>query len=260
MFGRSRINSRRELVRAELEESLDLFRQAAVHAAGGLGATVGPSYGSARERINSARGFVGPTTQRLGNVASTSWDSTIAAIAPIAEAARQGAAKAQKLEVRNSKKRMGRANGGTSSRRVSGRIMIMLAGGAAVGAAGALVVRRRNRARWAEYEPSGPAADMASREQVSTSITSWAKDQSKSAYDSMRQKIHHATGESADKMETVAQEMSEGAKKADQATEGSSQMAGKSEARSNDPSPRTPGATQGDPVDDLLRSAKNGQI
>src|SRR6185437_15856061 len=96
VFGRGRAKTRGELVRAEFVESLEHLKMAATHAAGGVGASVGPRYGSARDRygsakestknkVNSARGAMTPGTSRMSNAAAHGWDSTIAAIAPLME-------------------------------------------------------------------------------------------------------------------------------------------------------------------------------
>ena len=86
VFGRGQSTTRQDLARAEFVESMDHFRQAATHAAGGLGATVGPRVGtgmdmardrmgSARGYVISARGYVGPGTNKLTQAASRGWDS-----------------------------------------------------------------------------------------------------------------------------------------------------------------------------------------
>jgi hypothetical protein len=103
VLGRREVRTHRQLMRDELGEGFDHLWQAAGHAANGVGATVGPRWDSARERL--------PWVVRMREE----------------EAARQG-------------------------RRT--RILIgLLTAGAAAGAVGALLARRRTRSRWEEYEP-----------------------------------------------------------------------------------------------------------
>ena len=174
---------------------------------------------------------------------------------------------------------------------------MLLATGAAVGAAGALVARRRTRAKWAEYEPSSLSADASSfRDAGATSknlgdkpksaahdvtdgeieagkigkATTWTKDHTKSTVDTIRHKIHEATADHDDAGSTVD-------RMADKANEGAGHMADKAEAKFNDASSRAgspqsnAGAKAGDSatraasrvddeVDDLIRSAKNGRM
>ena len=99
--------TRQDLARAEFVESMDHFRQAATHAAGGLGASVGPKVGlgmdMARDKMGSARGYVGtarayvvPGTAKMTRAASRGWDSTIAFVMPLADAARVGSIRARR--------------------------------------------------------------------------------------------------------------------------------------------------------------------
>jgi hypothetical protein len=256
------------------------------HAAGGVGASVGPRYGSVRDRygsakdrygsardsakirINSARGFASPGTIRMTNAASHGWDSTIAALAPLMEAARQGSARAAKLppaagkrgKPRKVKVKVETENGGHT-----GTIVGLIAAGAAIGATGALVARRRNRAKWAEYEPSAVADDAnamlaktrggehAAGEGASgkaSKIASWAKGTATSAVGNVKGKIQN-TGTDGD----AGSARSRGA-------DGSGHLADKGEARMNDAAGRrgSTGGRGGDEVDDLLRSSKNGRM
>lgn len=273
VFGRRHVKTRQELVRAEFGESLDLFRQAAAHAAGGLGATVGPRYGAAKTTFGSARGFMGPTASRVTNAASTGWDSTITALAPLAEAARQGSAKAEKLESKKANQKSGHSG-----------LVALLAAGTAVGVAGALVARRRNRARWTEYASSGPMPEASSSEdktmtenmaetdasRTSSKVASWAKGQTRSAYDTARQKVHDATGKPIG--EDVAASVASGARKVvdgmskagEPLNEGASHLAEKAEVKMNDASTRVSESSTttrtGDSADDLTRSAKNSRM
>lgn len=148
VFGLRRRKAHRDLVRAELGESFDHFRQAASHAANGVGATVGP-------RMQAARSYAGPAAARAKRSAAKGWESTMVAVAPLAVAAVDGArqagtvtGKAKSMKAMRRNKKKSRPSGRLS--RVAG----LAAAGAAVGAAGAYALRRRNQARWDEYDPA----------------------------------------------------------------------------------------------------------
>jgi hypothetical protein len=292
---------------------VDLFRQAAAHAAGGLGATVGPHIGSAKstakDKTASARGVVGPTAGKVSSAASHGWDSTLAAFAPLAEAARAGSEHGTKLRAKEMSKnnknkdhkdhkdhknhKDSKDHGGSWISFTSTKtepeptshktLYVLLATGAAVGAAGALAARRRTRTRWAEYEPSSLQSDAstfsgagatsksfsddkmdddADRHGTVSKATSWTKEHAKSAADSLRHKIHEATADRDDDG-AVTDIKDKAAKAKDKVNEGASHLADKAEARNNmsgsDKEKRT-GDRLDDEVDDLLRSAKNGHV
>jgi hypothetical protein len=128
------------LIREELGESLDHFVQAANHAAGGVGATVGPRMHAARDRVTPA---AGKAAGRVKVAAASGVGATAAALAPLAVAARNGGRRA-----------IGRKP--VKPARRWPRIATMLAAGAAVGAASALIMRRRRQQQWEEYDPGRP--------------------------------------------------------------------------------------------------------
>jgi hypothetical protein len=153
VFGFGRRRTHRDLVRAELGESFDHFVQAATHAAGGVGATVGP-------RVRAAREQVGPTANRVRDTASHGWGSTIAAFAPLAAAATDGARQAGTAAKRTKAK-------GLRPMRKKESLMArkrwpMVAGVLAAGAiAGTVVAARRRRAQeWDSYDPAGTMPGM----------------------------------------------------------------------------------------------------
>src|SRR5262245_28686834 len=74
VFGRGQKFTRQDLARAEFGQSMDHFRKAATHAAGGIGATVGPMADTAKGRVGSARGYLGPGATRMSQAASQGWD------------------------------------------------------------------------------------------------------------------------------------------------------------------------------------------
>jgi hypothetical protein len=150
VLGMARRRTRSQQVKAELGESLDHFMQAATHAAGGVGATMGPKAADGVHRVRET--------------ASHGWESTMAAFAPLAAAAAEGAREAGRTTKRAgrkarraSTKKMRAATPQRESRMSRKRwpmLAGMLAAGAAVGAAGALVMRRRKQQQWQEYDPS----------------------------------------------------------------------------------------------------------
>jgi hypothetical protein len=134
-------------MRVELGESIDHLKQAAAHAAGGLGESVGP-------RVAAVRVYVKPANVK--QAASHGWVSTMAAFTPIAAAARDGAMAAQKAQAKQMKKwkkelSMSRSKPKPSRSRWPA-LVGLLAAGTAVGAAGAAVMRRRRRMQWDEYD------------------------------------------------------------------------------------------------------------
>ena len=303
MFGRRQAKTRRELVRSEFGESLDHFRRSATHAAGGLGATVGPNYSKAKDKVGEAREWASPT--KVTAAAAQSWDATVAALAPLMQAAKDGSAKAHKIEARTTKID---SNGTKKVRKVvetttpadhhmSGTVVALIATGAAVGAAGALAARRRNRVKWSEYEPSQLHSDakglLDSSSTATTSMSSsagdmgepgvikkcadWTKEHAQNAYDSVRHKIHEATapdhdmGDSLDRMKNTAGEMSDDArdtvrKANEHLNEGASHFGDKTKDKLNEASSRVSDTAKrtsdrtSDSVDDLLRSSKNGRM
>lgn len=158
MFGIVRRKSRSQLVRQELGQSVEHFKQAATHAAQGTSATVGPKIGAARDRVQ-------PAAERVKDAASTGWDSAVATLTPLAAAAgdgvrkadrrtRKAALKKQKKLQKSTAKAVDRARGRGGRRR--SKLTGLLLAGAAVGAAGVYLARKRNTQQWDEYDPSRP--------------------------------------------------------------------------------------------------------
>ncbi len=161
--------TRGELMRQELGSSWEHFLQAASHAANGVGSSVAPR--ATRARLAAGRG----------------WDS---AIAPLAAAYREGAADARAAALKLSKKsKNGRKGKRMSGKRV-GMLVGLLAAGAAVGAAGALVIRRRRKAKWSEYD-------------VNDTFDSMSSD-ARSMLDRAGSKVDTAKEKAADKLESAA--------------------------------------------------------
>jgi cytoskeletal protein RodZ len=125
VFGRKDSRTHTDELLQELAESYGHLKLAAGHAAGGAAEKLTPPYDKAR------------------NTASRGWLSTRDAFAPVYEQMREGAANA-----RRGAELSGKRN------RSWPVLMSLLAAGAAVGAAGAMIARRRRAAqRWDEFEP-----------------------------------------------------------------------------------------------------------
>ena len=154
MFGFGRRKSQGQLARAELNQSISHLMQAANHAAMGAGATVGP-------RVQVARAYVGPTAAKVRDRASTGWGTTLTTLAPLAAAARDGAAQAGPL-TRKAKSKTMRITGKKKQPRRRGSMMTgLLAAGAIAGLAGAVALRRRREQQeWAEYDPTSTLEPM----------------------------------------------------------------------------------------------------
>ncbi|MEJ3742447.1 hypothetical protein WEI85_04015 [Actinomycetes bacterium KLBMP 9797] len=116
VFGKGRRTTHAQLVRTELGESFDHLRQAAAHAATGVGEKVGPRAADGVHRMKDFSYSIGTQTPLVKN-------------------------SLRKKEPRMSRKRWPMLAG-------------LLAAGAALGAAGALVMRRRKQQQWQEYDPT----------------------------------------------------------------------------------------------------------
>lgn len=172
VFGIVRRKSRSELVRQELNQGMEHFRQAAAHAAQGTGATVGPKFYAAKDRMQPAAG-------RVKDVAVSGWGSTVASLAPLAAAAtenvrqtskdaKQANDKAKKATKAKDKantkaaaklqKKATKAVSRKQSKGKSSKLAGLLLVGAAVGAGAAYLAKRRQGQQWDEYDPSRPIA------------------------------------------------------------------------------------------------------
>jgi len=135
VFRRRQAKTHGRMMREELAESFTHLRMAAAHAAGGTAGLVGP-------RVDAAGRSVKPKLRKAGGI-------TIATVAPLALAARSGVRTAEKA-ARKGKAKLTRKE--PSVKRWPTILGGLLVAGAAVGAAGAMVARRRaNRSQWEEY-------------------------------------------------------------------------------------------------------------
>jgi hypothetical protein len=185
MFGFSR-KTHSEMMRTELGESWDHFLAAASHAANGVGKSVGP-------RATAVKG-----------AATRSWESTAAALAPLAVAYREGAADATAAALKLRKKAEEGKKGKSVSNRRTGMLIGLLAAGVAVGAAGALVVRRRRRQQWSEYDPTGALDSMSSD---ARSTVEKAAGKSGNTMDKLAHHTSKAMDKTADKLSSAASSM-----------------------------------------------------
>lgn len=149
MFRRRQMKTHSRMMREELEQSLEHFRMAAAHAAGGTALALHPT-------VNAAKRSVKPGLRKARG-------ATVATITPIAVAARSGAERAQrKAEVAARSARRSALRGKAKLTGKEPRVKrwpMMLSGlliaGAAIGTVGAIVARRRaNRTQWEEYGAS----------------------------------------------------------------------------------------------------------
>jgi hypothetical protein len=202
VFGFRR-KTRGQLVKAELGESYDHLMRAATHAAGGVGAAVGP-------RMSAARGYVGPPTTKARDMASQSWEQAMGTLAPLVAAANDGArqsqAKARKMKARNMKKLKKQSRASSSTR---WPVVAILVTGAAVGAAGAVAMRRRRQNQWDEYDPSIPLESTAPGTSA-TSMSDRTPDNDGDAKDELRSTADQAK----DSMGSAGRSFSDGAKDA----------------------------------------------
>lgn len=204
MFGFGRRTSHRQLARAELGESLGHLRQAATHAAAGIGATVGP-------RVDAARAHLSPAATRVRRTASDRWESTMTAIAPLAVAATEGARQAGSVARKAQSKRM-RA---MRKKKSMGRRWPMLTGlmiaSAVAGAMGAAALRRRSRAPWEDYDP---AAELdAVREDAATIMGGSAGHEPATSKPTPAEKQRDQAPAAGEKATTPTAQITEGARR-----------------------------------------------
>jgi hypothetical protein len=177
--------TRSELMRSELGESWEHFLAAATHAANGVGQTVGPR------------------ATRLKGAAATGWSSTTATLAPLALAYREGAADATAAALKIKKKAQSGKKGKPVSNKRTGMLIGLLAAGVALGAAGALVVRRRRKQQWSEYDPTGALDSMS----TDRSMMDKAAGKSGNTMDKLAHHTSKAMDKTADKLSSAASSM-----------------------------------------------------
>ncbi|MEV6598905.1 hypothetical protein AB0M36_18900 [Actinoplanes sp. NPDC051346] len=162
MFATMRRKNRNAKMKSELGQSVDHFKRAASLAAQETSATVGPRIAAARDRVQ-------PAASKAKGAATSGWDSAIATLGPLVAAASDNAKqvgkksakankKAAKSSRKNAKKLEKRASKAVGRKKSStgGRLVKLALAGAAIGAAGAYVMRKRRTDQWDEYDPTRP--------------------------------------------------------------------------------------------------------
>ena len=157
MFATMRRKNRSTKMKNELAQSVDHFKRAASLAAQETSATVGPKIYAARDRVQ-------PTAVKAKDAASGSWDSAVAALIPLVTAANaktqrvsKSTAKASKKDAKKKARKLDRSAAKATGRKRKNRgtrLGGLLVAGAAIGAAGAYVVRKRRQEQWDEYDPT----------------------------------------------------------------------------------------------------------
>ncbi|MET7418088.1 hypothetical protein [Dactylosporangium sp. NPDC005555] len=146
VFGRREVKTHRRLMQEELGESLGHLRMAAAHAADGASGALVP-------RVENARKAVKPGISKASDAAGT-----ILVIAR--DRSRQAGRQAEKMGRKGKAKMM--KNESRNSRRWPMAIGGLLMAGAAVGAATALMRRRRANQTWDEYGSTRTTSDTGS--------------------------------------------------------------------------------------------------
>jgi hypothetical protein len=172
-----RRKNRSAKMKNELGQSVDHFKRAASIAAQETSATVGPKFYAARDRVQ-------PSAVKAKDAASSSWESALATLTPLVTAATEKAqqvsrttakvsrkdAKAARKNAKKLDKRANKTLGRKQKSRSGAKLGGLLLAGAAVGAAGAFVVRKRRQEQWDEYDPT-PVTPAATQVTPVTSTT-----------------------------------------------------------------------------------------
>lgn len=146
MFGLRDKRTYSQIMRDELDEGFDHLWQAGAAAAAGLGATFGPRWADTKI-------IVAPPANRLRDAATQSWGSTVSAVAPLVSLARAEAGRA----TRRRREQEAKKRGMSMSRRGWLTFGGIAAAGVVAGIAGTLIMRRRRRAQWDEYDAQAEA-------------------------------------------------------------------------------------------------------
>lgn len=160
------------LARSEMGEGMDHLRQAAGHAADGMGEAAGPAWRMARRgmMMTPAAFMISAGSRKMAGHgmghgrgrqammpslgAARRWGTKVAAMAPLAAVAPTGGAMSNQRANRAMTKVIMKKESRSGRRRV-GMLVGLLAAGVAAGAASAMAARRRNRMAWEEYETHG---------------------------------------------------------------------------------------------------------
>src|SRR3954453_19967647 len=97
VLGTMRRKSRNRQMKTELGQSVDHFKRAASLAAQETGATVGPKFYAAKDRVQ-------PAATKAKDAASSGWDSALATLTPLVAAASEQVRQTGKVSKKQSKK------------------------------------------------------------------------------------------------------------------------------------------------------------
>ena len=220
MLGRTKAKTHAELMRMEINDSMDHLMQAATHGAAAVGETAGP-------RWESTRSAVAPRIDQARGLASSGWGGTKARVSPLVSAAVAAAAEANlkaQMKAKKSGKQMAKkVNGGQPKAESSSRKGVavgLLVAGMAAGAGAAYVARRRSRAKWDEYDASfdtrtgyEESTELSRPMGMGESTSSWTESSTESNT-RMADKAHNAADKSAGKAAKEADKAADAAARA----------------------------------------------
>jgi len=156
-----RRKSRNRRMKNELGQSVDHFKRAASLAAQETSATVGP-------RVSAAVDKMQPAAVKAKDAASSGWDSALATLTPLVNAATDNVRQTGKMTKRQTKKaakqnekyakQLRKRVGKRSDKRRGSRFLGYALIGTAVGVGAAYVAKRRRASQWDEYDPAAPVS------------------------------------------------------------------------------------------------------
>jgi gas vesicle protein len=227
-------------MRAEIGEGLDHLRLATAHGAGEVSEAVAPRLRAAREQalvpLVAAAHVGAAEAARLSTVASEKThalsdkavalsDRAIALSTKTRKKAKKTAKAARKQALRTEESRM--------PRKRKTFLVGLLAAGAAAGVAGALVARRRSRARWDEYDSQGGVTGSGDAHSFGDTLASsahragekaaeWSSSASQTAHEWAHSAKETLSGKAATVTDAVAEKADEAADVAEHLSEHSS--------------------------------------
>ena len=161
MFATMRRKSRNRRMKNELGQSVDHFKRAASLAAQETSATVGP-------RVSAAVDKMQPAAVKAKDAASSGWDSALATLTPLVNAATDNVRQTGKVSKKQAKKaakqnqkyakQLRKRVGKRSDKRRGSRLLGYALIGTAVGVGAAYVAKRRRASQWDEYDPATPVS------------------------------------------------------------------------------------------------------
>jgi hypothetical protein len=163
VFATMRRRNRNKRMKNELGQGVDHFKRAATLAAQETSATVGPKLNAAVDRVQ-------PAAAKAREAASSGWDTALATITPLVNAATENVRQTAKVSKRQARKvakeneknarklqkRANRAVGRKQRKRRGSKMLGLALIGTAVGVGAAYAAKRRKTTQWDEYEPAAP--------------------------------------------------------------------------------------------------------